>query len=422
MIERGATEKVKRKNGHQRTMFNPNQTLELRRVGRGRKSDRIEDKCVICSDPSILAIQVMSKIVFCLCNNLHNPDCSENMSKNMSEEERRRQERQFAELINLGDKIHFASLVINNSFDKRYLSARDKCRDAAAKERKGIETWPEEINDVNDPSQFPTPAEAAAAAKKTPRQRTISNASTTSTPGSAPATPLPQKSNVWRLRHNCSDCEEKFGLKSELTEHMKSKHGKTPHNMIVDMAREIIDGIIENCCELKIEGVKNSTPEDEVINNSCQNLTITNNNIKTKANNNLRFYVSNVRGFFSKKVILEKILYDLDVNICILSETHTLDEVSPNLPHFRTFRRNRTNREKGGIAVLISNDIARDCVLVWEGIGDNEAIAILLSGTNPKVIIVANYGTQPNSFGVSIPSNNLMEIQAKVTECEHCCS
>ena len=55
-------------------------------------------------------------------------------------------------------------------------------------------------------------------------------------------------------------------------------------------------------------------------------------------------------------------------------------------------------------------DIARDCVMVWEGIGDNEAIAIQLSGTNPKVIIVANYGTQPNSFGVSIPSNNLMEI------------
>ena len=55
-------------------------------------------------------------------------------------------------------------------------------------------------------------------------------------------------------------------------------------------------------------------------------------------------------------------------------------------------------------------------MLVWEGIGDNEALAIQLSGTNPKVIVVANYGTQPNSFGVSIPSNNLMEIQAKVTE------
>ena len=115
-------------------------------------------------------------------------------------------------------------------------------------------------------------------------------------------------------------------------------------------------------------------------------------------------------------MILEKILYDLDVNICILSETHTLENVSPNINHFRTFRRNRIYREKGGIAVLISNDIARDCVLVWEGIGDNEAIAVQLSGTNPNVIIVANYGTQCNSFGISIPSNNLMEIQAKVTE------
>ena len=109
-------------------------------------------------------------------------------------------------------------------------------------------------------------------------------------------------------------------------------------------------------------------------------------------------------------------MYDLDVNICILSETHTLENVSPNINHFRTFRRNRIYREKGGIAVLVSNDIARDCVLVWEGIGDNEAIAVQLSGTNPNVIIVANYGTQCNSFGISKPSNNLMEIQAKVTE------
>ena len=196
-------------------------------------------------------------------------------------------------------------------------------------------------------------------------------------------------------------------------------------NMIFDMARELIEGIIDKCCDkdelvenTSNEGVskKSSPDKEEVINNYSQNLSITNNNIKTKNINNLRFYVSNVRGFFSKKMILEKILYDLDVNICILSETHTLENVSPNINHFRTFRRNRIYREKGGIAVLISNDIARDCVLVWEGIGDNEAIAVQLSGTNPNVIIVANYGTQCNSFGISIPSNNLMEIQAKVTE------
>merc|ERR1712035_76830 len=150
------------------------------------------------------------------------------------------------------------------------------------------------------------------------------------------------------------------------------------------MARELIEGIIDKCCEKydKDELIENTSNEEvnkksssdkeEVINNYSQNLSITNNNIKTKNINNLRFYVSNVRGFFSKKMILEKILYDLDVNICILSETHTLENVSPNINHFRTFRRNRIHREKGGIAVLISNDIARDCVLglwlLWLGL------------------------------------------------------
>ena len=97
-MEEGSS-KTERKNGHQRTMFNPNRTVESRRVVGRRKINRMNDKCVICSDSSILATYFMSKIVFCLCNVLHNYNFSDIMSKNMSDEERRKQERQFAELV-----------------------------------------------------------------------------------------------------------------------------------------------------------------------------------------------------------------------------------------------------------------------------------------------------------------------------------
>ena len=185
-VERGSS-KAKR---NQRSVFNPVRPNEPSRVVERREIIRVKDKCVICSDSSIIAAYFMSKIVFCLCNVVHNHSFSDIMSKNMSDEERRKQEKQFEELV------------------------------------QGIETWPEDLTE----SQFPTPAEAAALAKKT-KQRTVSNASTASAPGSAPVTPLPQRSNVRRLRHNCSECEEKFGLKSELTEHMKSVHGiNTPQS------------------------------------------------------------------------------------------------------------------------------------------------------------------------------------------------
>ena len=188
-VEKGSS-KAKRKIGNKRTMFNPDRLDEPSRAVERREIIRVKDKCVICSDSSIIAAYFMSKIVFCLCNVVHNHSFSDIMSKNMSDEEKRKQEKQFEELV------------------------------------QGIETWPEDLTE----SQFPTPAEAAALAKKT-KQRTVSNASTASAPGSAPVTPRPQRSNVRRLRHNCSECEEKFGLKSELTEHMKSVHGiNTPQS------------------------------------------------------------------------------------------------------------------------------------------------------------------------------------------------
>ena len=83
----GASE---RNDGHQRTMFNSFISNPERNYER-KKNIRIDintnnEKCVICSDTSILAIYDMSKIVFCLCN-LDNLNFSDKMSKEMKEGE-----------------------------------------------------------------------------------------------------------------------------------------------------------------------------------------------------------------------------------------------------------------------------------------------------------------------------------------------
>ena len=93
----GASE---RNNGHQRTMFNSFISNPERNYER-KKNIRIDintnnEKCVICSDTSILAIYDMSKIVFCLCS-LNNLNFSDKMSKEMKEGEKREQVNELVE-------------------------------------------------------------------------------------------------------------------------------------------------------------------------------------------------------------------------------------------------------------------------------------------------------------------------------------
>merc|ERR1712198_500185 len=82
-VERGNS-KAKR---NQRSLFNPVRPNEPSRVVERREIIRVKDKCVICSDSSIIAAYFMSKIVFCLCNVVHN--FSDIMIKNMSDEEKK---------------------------------------------------------------------------------------------------------------------------------------------------------------------------------------------------------------------------------------------------------------------------------------------------------------------------------------------
>ena len=136
----------------------------------------------------------------------------------------------------------------------------------------------------------------------------------------------------------------------------------------------------------------------------------------TKDENNLRFYVCNLRGFFSKKDIMAKIIHDISADVIIATETHCNIETIPKIPNFRSFNRNRETRSKGGICIFVRDSVANDCVQIWKGQAELEAVAVMFPKLSPKVVVLGHYGTQSNSFGPAITNSHLREIIGKVAE------
>ena len=133
-----------------------------------------------------------------------------------------------------------------------------------------------------------------------------------------------------------------------------------------------------------------------------------------KKQSDIRVFYSNIRGFSSKKEVLDKIIYHIDSDVIILNETHLSLESKPYLNCFRTFHRNRQSREKGGIAILVNNKIARNCTVIYEGEQENESLAILLNDCSPPLVIATMYGVQNNTFGVFTPQTNFKEFFGQI--------
>ena len=134
----------------------------------------------------------------------------------------------------------------------------------------------------------------------------------------------------------------------------------------------------------------------------------------TKRPSDLRIYYSNVRGFHSKREIISKIMFDTDVDCLLLTETHASLDYKLYLPNYKVFFRNRRSREKGGIAICVKNDLARNAVQVFEGDGEEESLGVLLADASPPVVLATHYGTQNNSFGADCPKMNLKSFFGQV--------
>ena len=125
---------------------------------------------------------------------------------------------------------------------------------------------------------------------------------------------------------------------------------------------------------------------------------------------NLRFLVTNIRGFMSKKEILEKQVEDLSVDVIAISESHTSNEIAPTINGFSSFFRNRKVRMKGGVALLIRNTIAVDVVEIFSGTGENEILGVKIGKVDPPCVIMCCYGTQSNSFGPDVVAQHVKEM------------
>ena len=189
---------------------------------------------------------------------------------------------------------------------------------------------------------------------------------------------------------------------------------------------KIIDEVIDNLFKTRKNNPNTNFKPSKTTNNSDppkkQTKSKTNEilniptQFQTKNSNNLRIYCNNIRGFSSKKQVLEKIINDLECDLLIITETHCSGTQVPKIPNFRSFHRNREVRAKGGLCVFVREELARECIQLWSGDAENEVIAVSFPVLEPRLIVVASYGTQQNTFGPGVTEVHVQEIMGRIQE------
>ena len=87
-------------------------------------------------------------------------------------------------------------------------------------------------------------------------------------------------------------------------------------------------------------------------------------------------YQLNIRGFNSKKSLLEAILKSFEhvPDLLVISETHLQFEKKLVIPGFDSYTRNRKSKSHGGIATSIKSSESYECLKVSEGKYNDEYI------------------------------------------------
>ncbi len=131
----------------------------------------------------------------------------------------------------------------------------------------------------------------------------------------------------------------------------------------------------------------------------------------------LRFYYANCRGFSSKKESITQIVNDLNCDIAILTETNFKGPMHPRIPNFCTFFRNRELLSMGGVSILVKEKFKNYCVKSKSGVGANEFITVKINCFEPKLAVIAVYGSQ-KSEGAGVVESNVHELFFEVKECQ----
>ena len=98
---------------------------------------------------------------------------------------------------------------------------------------------------------------------------------------------------------------------------------------------------------------------------------------KNKRDNNIwndewSIYYSNIRGYKSKSESLKSIVSALDPNIIVLNETRLKSKEKLKIENYKSFNRNRQDKNMGGVSISIRNDKTKHVVKTGEVKDDNE--------------------------------------------------
>ena len=111
----------------------------------------------------------------------------------------------------------------------------------------------------------------------------------------------------------------------------------------------------------------------------------------------------NIRSCRNKEVEISLFLKENDIDILILNETWLKHNFKLDIPNYTITRKDRPSRQRGGVAILVRNDIKFDIVDTCSNINtDNNAITIHLKNTEDETTISIIYIQPASSINTSL--------------------
>ena len=66
------------------------------------------------------------------------------------------------------------------------------------------------------------------------------------------------------------------------------------------------------------------------------------------------------------------------------------------------------------MCIFVKKELSKGAVQIWSGEGELESLAVLFPDVSPKLVVLAYYGAQANSFGPATPIGHLKEIFGRI--------
>ena len=105
-------------------------------------------------------------------------------------------------------------------------------------------------------------------------------------------------------------------------------------------------------------------------------------------------FLSNIRGYKSKKVSLQKIVKKVRPSLVLLNETQLVNNMKISLNTYTTWTKNRTDKGGGGISTSVSQQFSDLAVGAGEGDRDDEFLITRVEAFSPALCVINSYGEQ----------------------------